>query len=132
MAEFGPEASDPLARPFWEGARAQRLLLPFARASGAPCWYPRAGTEIEWREVGGGATLFAFTVVRGPLNPDFEPPYAPALVELAEAPGMRLVTQLVDCDFDTLECGMPLELCFRELRPRERAAFVAPVFRPVR
>jgi hypothetical protein len=45
---------------------------------------------------------------------------------------MRLVTQLVDCDFDALACGMPLELCFRELRPRAHAAFVAPVFRPAR
>jgi hypothetical protein len=43
---------------------------------------------------------------------------------------MRLVTQIVDCAFDALRCGMALEVCFRELRPRSRAPFVAPVFRP--
>jgi hypothetical protein len=130
MPAFGPESDDPLAAPFWQGAREGRLLLPFDRASGAPRWYPRAGDDIEWREVQGPATLVSFTVVRGPINPLFEPPYAPGLVELDAVPGARLVTQVVDCDFAALACGMRLVPCFRELRPRGLAPFMAPCFRP--
>jgi hypothetical protein len=43
---------------------------------------------------------------------------------------VRLVTQIVDCDFADLRCDMPLELCFRTLEPIRRAPFRAPVFRP--
>ena len=83
-------------------------------------------------KVSGSATLFSFSVVRGPINPFFDPPYAPALVELDVVAGVRLVTQIVDCEFAGIRCGMPLDLCFRELQPRGHAAFIAPVFRPRR
>jgi uncharacterized protein len=132
VAHFGPHSDNPLVQPFWSAAREGRLVLPFDRQSGRVCWYPREdAATLDWREVDGAATLYAFTVVRGPLNPEYATPYAPALVTLAAAPGARLVTQIVDCDFAALACGMALELCFRELRPRQHAPFLAPVFRPI-
>lgn len=132
MSIFGPESMDELARPFWQAAARNRLVMPFDRESGKALWYPRREdlARIVWRELRGGATLVAWSVVRGPLNPHFPPTYAPALVELDDAPGVRLVTQLVDCDFDKLRCDQRLELCFRTLKPRGHAEFRAPVFRP--
>ena len=130
MSTFGPYSDDALAAPFWNAAREDRLVLPYDRASGRCTWYPHAGTDIEWREVRGPARLVAWSVVRAPINPEFAPPYAPALVSLDCEPGLRLVTQIVDCDFSGLRCDMPLELCFRMLEPIRRATFRAPVFRP--
>ncbi len=133
MAEFGPASAHALTAPFWVAAREHKLVLPFDPATGRACWYPREdGTAWDWREVPGPATLFSFSVVRGPINPFFDPPYAPALVELDAVAGVRLVTQIVDCEFAGIRCGMPLDLCFRELQPRGHAAFIAPVFRPRR
>lgn len=133
MGEFGPSSTHALVAPFWAAAREQRLVLPFDPATGQACWYPREdGTAWEWREVPGMATLHAFSVVRGPINPLFDPPYAPGLVDLDAAPGVRLVTQIVDCGFDAIRCGMALEVCFRELHARGHDPFVAPVFRPRR
>jgi len=131
MSTFGPHCDDRLATPFWSAAREDRLVLPFDRITGLCCWYPRAGADIEWRDVPGDARLVAWSVVRGPINPEFAPPYAPALVSLTAVPGMRLVTQIVDCDYAVLRCDMPLALCFRTLEPRKRPAFRAPVFRPL-
>ncbi len=131
-AQFGPFSDDPLAAPFWAAARERRLVLPWDSRAGCFRWYPRGEAEIAWREVGGPASLFSFSVVRGPINPDFEPPYAPALVVLAEAPGLRLVSQIVDCDFAALRCDMPLTLCFRELHSRRGEPYMAPVFRPAK
>lgn len=130
MAIFGPHSDDALAAPFWNAAREDRLVLPYDRASGRCTWYPHAGADIDWREAKGPARLVAWSVVRAPINPDFEPPYAPALVVLDCEPGVRLVTQIVDCDFAELRCDMALELCFRTLEPRTHAPFRAPVFRP--
>jgi uncharacterized protein len=133
MAEFGPSSDNPLAAPFWHAASEDRLVLPFDRSTGAPSWYPRAdqASVLEWREVAGAARLIAWTVVRAPINPDFAVPYAPALVELDAAPGIRLVTQIVDCDFAQLRCDMPLVLCFRDLKAGDRPVFRAPVFQPL-
>ncbi len=130
MTPFGPESDDPLAEPFWRAARENRLVLPWDTGKHAWCWYPRSEAQLQWREVQGTATLVAWSVVRGPINPLFAPPYAPALVVLDEAPGIRLVTRIVDCLFEVLRCDMALELCFRTLVPRGRAEFHAPVFRP--
>lgn len=127
---FGPWSNDPLAAPFWAAAREERLVLPWDTQAARFCWYPREQSALEWREVRGAARLFSFSVVRGPINPDFEAPYAPALVVLDAAPGLRLVSQIVDCDFASLRCDMPLALCFRALRSRRGEPYMAPVFRP--
>lgn len=133
MGEFGPSSSNPSVAPFWAAARESRLVLPHDPATGRVCWYPRDdGTVWDWRAVPGEATLYAFSVVRGPLNPLYDAPYAPGVVELDAVPGVRLVTQIVDCDFAAIRCGMPLDVCFRELRPRGQEAFIAPLFRPRR
>ena len=71
----------------------------------------------------GPAKLVAWSVVRAPINPEFKAPYAPALVSLDCEPHVRLVTQIVECDFADLRCDMPLELCFRMLEPIKRAPF---------
>lgn len=132
MAEFGPHSQDPRIAPFWTAAREQRLVLPWDAAAGCFRWYPpEEGAALEWREVRGGARLFSYSVIRGPINPDFAPPVVPALVLLDEAPGVRLVSQVVECDPAALRCDMPLELCFRELRTLRHDPYMAPVFRPV-
>ena len=66
----------------------------------------------------------------GPINPDFATPYISALVSPREAPDIRLVTRLVDCEAQDLRCDMPVRVCFRELKRLQGAGFMAPVFTP--
>jgi hypothetical protein len=54
-------------------------------------------------------------------------PFVTALVELAAAPGVRLVTNIVDCDVGALRAGMPLVADFRK---PVWSAHVLPVFKP--
>src|SRR5437763_1688978 len=51
-------------------------------------------------------------------------PYVAAVVDLDEGP--RMMTNVVDCEFDTLEVGMPLEVLFQETSED----VTIPVFRP--
>ena len=53
-------------------------------------------------------------------------PYVAAIVDLEEGP--RMMTNVVDCDFDALAVGMALEVTFRE----ETEEITVPVFRPAR
>ena len=53
-------------------------------------------------------------------------PYVAAVVDLEEGP--RMMTNVVDCEFDALEVGMPLEVLFQETAED----VTIPVFRPRR
>ncbi len=130
-----PDYDDPVAGPFWRAARERRLDMSWCGHCDTAVWYPKpacpaCGGEPHWKTLGGAATLLSWTVVGKMINPFFEGPYVPALVVPREAPGVRLVTQLVDCDPSALVCDMPLTLCFRTLQPRKGEPYLAPVFTP--
>ena len=67
---------------------------------------------MEWVEASGRSTLYTWSVVRRNDLPPFPDrvPYVAAIVELAEGP--RMMTNVVECDFDALEVGMALEAVF--------------------
>ena len=70
------------------------------------------------------ATLFNFTTVHRPQRPEFEVPYTVAIVELDE--GFHMLTNLVDCEPDAIEIGMPVEVSFRPMSEE----ITLPMFRP--
>ncbi len=75
---------------------APRLLLPLRQLR------PR------WRQVAGRGTLYAWTIVEHPTHPAYEVPYTVVLVDLDEAPEVRLAGNLPGRP--TLEVGMPMEV----------------------
>jgi uncharacterized OB-fold protein len=79
-------------------------------------------------EVSGRGTLFAFTVLRQPFHPDFSDamPLIVGLTELDDAPGVRILTNVVAAEPDELRCGLPMEVVFEQ-----RGEFTLPQFRPV-
>jgi uncharacterized OB-fold protein len=74
--------------------------------------------------------VFTYTVNYHPYNPEIATPYVIAIVELDEQPGLRLATNIVDCEPDSVACGMPVEVRFEEQRIGADAQFM-PVFAPV-
>ncbi len=73
------------------------------------------GTEMEPMSLSRRGKVVTSTVIRVPPD-DFmmEAPYAVAVVETPE--GARLMTQVVDCDPETVLPGMELALEFRLIR----------------
>jgi uncharacterized protein len=82
------------------------------------------GGSLEAREVSGRGTVFTYTVNHHPYNPEIPTPYVIAIVELAEQSGLRVAANIVDCEPDSVTCGMPVAL-----RP-ERGSGGAPQFAP--
>ena len=98
---------------FWDAARTGRFVLPTCTACRKAHWYPRAicpfcadGT-IEWRDASGKGTIYTFSVMRRAKEP-----YVIAYVTLAEGPTM--MTNIVDCNFDALRIGQPVNVVFKE------------------
>ena len=62
--------------------------------------------------VSGRGTVVAFTVNRHRWLPSFEPPYAIAIVALAEDAAVRLTTNIVGCDPDEVHIGQEVTVRF--------------------
>ena len=89
------------------------------------CRYCR-GQQLGVRVVSGFATLVGFTVSHRFSLAGLPSPYVVARVALEDDPRVRLTTNAIDCDPDTLELGMRMEVVF------EAAEDVwLPLFRPV-
>jgi len=103
-----------------ECQKCQSLIHPPAPI----CRYCRS-EELGVRTVSGKGTLSAFTVNHRFGFLDMPPPYVVAQVAIAEDPRVRLTTNIVECDPDTLVPGQPVEVVFQQLED-----VWLPVFRP--
>jgi uncharacterized OB-fold protein len=116
---FDLPTPDNETQAFWDAAREERLLIKKCNACGEHHFYPRPfcprcwSEDVEWFEASGRATLYTWSVVHRNDLPPFPEriPYVAAIAELEEGP--RMMTNVVDCDFDRLEIGMALEAVFR-------------------
>lgn len=82
--------------------------------------------DLTPRAVSGRAHVLTFTENHQPWIPGFDPPYLIAIVEIVEQPGVRLMTNLVDCEPELVRIGMPVQVRFEE---REEGIFI-PLFAP--
>jgi uncharacterized OB-fold protein len=88
VTDFG----DALTRPFWEAAAQRRLVLQRCNGCGAHELYPRPfciacmSDDVAWVESPGVGEVYSATTVRMRVDPEHEPPYVVALVQLAEGP----------------------------------------------
>ena len=60
----------------------------------------------------GRGTVFTYTVNHQPFNPAVPVPYVIAIVELEEQAGLRIATNIVDCEPESVCIGLPVEVRF--------------------
>lgn len=120
-----PEAN-PETKPFWDAAAEGRLLIKKCVTCGQVHFYPRAicpfcgSDKTEWVSASGRGTVYSYSVMRRvPI------PYALAYVTLEE--GVSMMTNIVDCDLDTIRIGQEVTVVFK---PSEGGPPV-PMFRPM-
>ncbi|MFI5676679.1 Zn-ribbon domain-containing OB-fold protein [Streptomyces cellulosae] len=97
--------------PFWQYAAQGELRVQTCADCGEPRFPPRPccphcqSFASEWRPVSGRGRIWSYVVPHPPLLPDYaeRAPYNVILVELADAPRIRLVGNLVS------EAGAPLD-----------------------
>ncbi len=117
-------------RAYWTGGADEQLRIArcescrrFVHPPRANC--PDCAEPLVFTAVSGNATLFTYTVAHQQFHPAVPTPFVIALVELVEQPGLRLVTNLVDCDPDSLTTGMALRVRFEQ-----HGETFMPVFAP--
>lgn len=121
----------PETRHYWEGAAAGELRLQRCLSCSNVYFPPRpfcpacASREVGAFVASGKAILYSYTIHHRAV-PGFKPPYAIAVVQLAEGP--RMMTNIVECPQtpEALQLDMPLEVTFQMLDDE----ITLPVFRP--
>jgi uncharacterized OB-fold protein len=116
----------PENQPFWDAAGRGELLIPHCAACG-PYWYPRpycphcGSDQTELKRSAGRGVVYSLSITRraGPIA------YAIAYVTLDE--GVTVMTNLADCDLDSVRIGDRVEVVFK---PTDGGPPV-PMFRPV-
>ena len=131
-----PYQPNPIAAPviepgtehFWDQARAGKFAIKACKSCGKVHWYPRTLCpfcfgETEWKEASGKGTVYTYSVMqRG--NPN---PYCIAYVTLDE--GVTMMTQIVDCDLDSVRIGQAVEVIFKPTEGENTPP--VPMFKPV-
>lgn len=109
----------PTTRPYWTGGAQGALLVE--RCGACHRWqHPPTGTcgtcggAAVPEPVSGRGAVFTFTVAEHQYHPDVPPPVVIAVVELAEQAGLRLPTDIVDCEPDDVRIGAPVHVRFEQ------------------
>lgn len=120
-------------RPFWEACRRRELVVQRCTGCGAfrhppspVCWQCRRFGH-EWVRLSGRGTVFSHAVVHRAFLPELAAhvPYTVVVVALDDAPGVRLVSNLVGTAAGELAVGLSVEVAFEDVS----AELTVPRFR---
>jgi uncharacterized protein len=116
--------------PFWQAAKERRLVAPQCADCGTfrlpptPFCPNCQSKAVSWVELRGDAIVYSFAVVHGfPGMPDLV--LVPAVLDLPDAPGARLVSNIVDVAPADVTIGMPVHVDYSPISD----GWLLPVFR---
>jgi uncharacterized OB-fold protein len=126
MTTNGITAWSPENVQYWEAAARGELLVKWCGACQQYHYYPReicphcGSSDTRWRVGSGKGVIYSFSVMRRA-----NPPYAIAYVTLDE--GVTMLTNIVDCDLDSLGIGQVVQVKFRRIDDGREAPMFTPV-----
>ncbi len=122
MAESSEIAPERDTAPQWRSI-AGKLLIQKCGGCGSAFYYPRVvcpfclSSDVGWFECKGEGEIYSVSVMRR------GEPYALAYVTLDEGP--RMMTNIVDCDLDSIGIGQRVAVVFKDIE-----GIPTPMFRP--
>ena len=129
MAPYGIlPVGDDLTQPYWEGARQGKLLVQrcqTCRYYNHPPVYLCANCKdrdasLAFEQVSGRGSVYTYYMAHDTSIVGFEDkaPYPVIIVELEEQPGLFIMSNLLNCEFDAfgsgIDIGMPVEVVFEK------------------
>ena len=123
----------PFTQAYWEGTRNNKLLVQTCKDCDARIFFPRRqcpecwSTNLGWSEASGKGEIYAFSVTYEGVESVFadDLPIVLAWVDLPE--GIRMQSNIIDCDPEAIEIGQEVEVVFRKVTDE----ITLPYFRPV-
>lgn len=127
-----PDITDS-TRPYWDGCKAKKLLLPKCKTCGKTFFFPNhfcptcLSEDLAWIESSGKGAVHTFTIIWRPPSDAFaaDVPYVVAIIDLEEGP--RMMSNIIGIPPDQVRVGMPVKVVFEEVTEN----VTLPKFRPV-
>ena len=119
-----------LSQPYWDACRRGELIVQRCDDCGEHVFIPQVActrcfsSNLSWVPSRGRGTVYSFTVVHRPQQPDFAVPYVVAIVEMEE--GWYTLTNIVGCDPQAVRIDMPVEVDFRAMSDMITLPFFHP------
>jgi uncharacterized OB-fold protein len=116
-------AADERTQPFWDAAANEQLVAPRCSACGTFRMPPGRfcpnclSMDLEYVPLPGTGTVFTSVVIHQSLTKDDADhvPYVAAAIEADGAPGMRFISNVVDCEPDDVRIGMPVKVVWHRV-----------------
>lgn len=134
-AQLGEVTPDVHSLPYWEGCANQELRIQ--RCKDCATWQhpPVTGCQgcgsfdREFVKVSGIGTVYSFTLPYHPVVPSLNEhvPYNVVVVQLDDAGGVRLISNLLNTNFEDIHIGMGVELVWDQISD----VMSLPRFRPI-
>ena len=124
--------ADAISLPFWQAAAEHRLVVQRCTGCGhmrlppAPICPECRSAAADWKRVSGRGEVYTYTIVHRPIAAGQQLPFVIAVIALAEAGGVRIISNLVGGKPDDVAVGMPVELVWEDMS----AELAVPRFRP--
>ena len=125
--------TQPFSEAFWEGTKARKLLVQHCNDCNAHIFYPRRdcpecwSQNLGWVESSGIATIYAYSITYEGVEQVFveDLPIVLAWVDLPE--GIRMQTNIIDCDPDSVEIGMQVQVAYKDVTDKITLPYFTPV-----
>lgn len=120
----------PHTAPFWTGGFDGHLLIMACKQCDHRIHPPQPvcpaclSEEVEPRKASGRGKVYSWTINRQAWVPGLDVPYALAVIDLADQPGVRITAKIVGSDPEMVRIGAAVMVDFE---PRDDVAI--PVFR---
>lgn len=108
------------AEPYWQACNEERLVMQRCGACDKYRWHPAplcpecGAARFSWAPLSGRGRITTWTVVTHPVHPAAvaRAPYIVVEIELEEQRGLRIISNLLDADPETVNFDAPVDLEF--------------------
>jgi uncharacterized OB-fold protein len=109
--------------PYWQAAKRHEFVAQRCQTCGyihlppGPVCTNCLAAEQDWVQLSGKGTIYSYGIYYQLWHPGFKAdiPYNVALIQLAEGP--QIISQVVGCKNEALDCGLDVEVVFDDATP---------------
>lgn len=127
MSFFPPDMPRPFPQfddaGFWKHCALQQLRFQVCADCNTPRHPPTPvcpcchSFNVDWKATQGHGTVYTYTIIHHASHEAVKPnlPYAVGVIEFADVPGVRLVSNITNIDPAQVRIGMPVHLWWDDI-----------------
>lgn len=119
-----------LSQAHWDACREGKLKVQQCQQCKTYVFIPQPrcthcqSSELDWVESSGRGKVYSYSVVHRAPRPQFEVPFAVAIIELEE--GWHMLSNVLECPMGDVKIDLPVEVRFRKMTEEITLPYFVP------